>query len=416
MPSSYPPALRNRFFILHLKSMGWEPAVLTVEPSYLGHATDPLMNEMLPHDLEIRRTKAFSLGWTRKIGIGDLGIRSYCHLLREARKLCREKKPDLIFISGPPWYTLLIGAQIKREFHIPYVMDYIDPWVTSYGIKVSPFKKRYWAEALARQLDPIAVRNADAIVSVSDGINQMLKNFYPDHAHKFAAVIPYGIEPPDFDFAMKHPSPNTYFVSGENVRHFCYVGVIWKELYPVLDVFFSAMQALKQDHPNEFSSTRWHFIGTSYAPDAPPQALPIAKKYGVEEVVSEIPERVSYPNAINLLLQTDVILALGSPDPTYTASKIFPCILAKKPILALFHERNSAVRFLENSGTGQAITFSDSVSLGQKKNAVKERIREYIAKTNFAVRVDEKVFEEYSAKSMTKKLVAVFESAIKNRL
>ena len=47
-PSSYPPALRIRFFAQHLREFGWEPIVLTTDPGYYEWEVDPENEKLLP--------------------------------------------------------------------------------------------------------------------------------------------------------------------------------------------------------------------------------------------------------------------------------------------------------------------------------------------------------------------------------
>ncbi len=79
-PSSYPPSLRNRIFALHLKSFGWNPIILTIEPRYMEGPRDPIFEKMIPEDLEVVRTQAFPYQLTRKFGIVVDGARVARHL------------------------------------------------------------------------------------------------------------------------------------------------------------------------------------------------------------------------------------------------------------------------------------------------------------------------------------------------
>ncbi len=79
VPSSLPPATRVRFFANHLAEFGWEPIVLTVDPKCYEAATDPKNEDLLSPTLKVIRTDAFPAKWTRKIGIGDIGMRSLWH-------------------------------------------------------------------------------------------------------------------------------------------------------------------------------------------------------------------------------------------------------------------------------------------------------------------------------------------------
>ena len=88
-PSSYPQALRTRFFARHLPEFGWKPLILTTDPRFYEWSVDPENEKLLPLDLEVIRTQAFPAEITRKFGIGDLGIRSLWHHWVALRRLCR---------------------------------------------------------------------------------------------------------------------------------------------------------------------------------------------------------------------------------------------------------------------------------------------------------------------------------------
>ena len=334
-PSSYPPSLRNRIFALHLEKYGWKPIILTIESRYSEEPCDDLYARMVPISLEVIRTKALPYQWTRKIGIGDLGLRSFWHQYQMAEKVCKTRKIDLLFISSPPWYVLLIGTLIKRRLGVPYVIDYIDPWIVPGSGEGGPWTKAYWFQWLARHLEPHVVRQAGAITSVSQGLNECIAKLYPESKDKIYPAIPYGIEPADFDFVKGLTLSNEFFSSSDGFHHFVYAGVIWPGVYQAMEALLAAISQIKDKNPAQYKKMRWHFIGTSYAPNVSPQVLPLARKFGVEEIVTEIVRRVSYPSILCALTQADTVVALGSMDVYYSPSKIFSCLLSSKRVLAV---------------------------------------------------------------------------------
>ncbi len=58
VPSSYPPALRIRFFAQHLPEFGWEPTVVTTDPRYYEWSVDVENERLLPGSLQVIRTPA----------------------------------------------------------------------------------------------------------------------------------------------------------------------------------------------------------------------------------------------------------------------------------------------------------------------------------------------------------------------
>jgi len=168
-PSSYPPALRIRFFAQHLREFGWEPIILATDPRYYEWSVDPENEKLLPADLEVIRTRALPARLTRKIGVGDLGIRSLWYHWRAVSQLCRQRRVDLIFIPVPPNPTMVLGRLAYARFGIPYVIDYIDPVVSDYYWKLPRSQrppKYAMAYAMARLMELFALKHVSQLVGV----------------------------------------------------------------------------------------------------------------------------------------------------------------------------------------------------------------------------------------------------------
>ena len=153
-------------------------------------------------------------------------------------------------------------------------------------------------------------------------------------------------------------------------------------------------------------------MGTTYAPKAEGlyQVLPIARECGVDDIVEERPSRVQHLDAIQILLDSDALVVVGSEAPHYTASKIFPYILAAKPLLAIFHEESSAVKLLQETCAGNAVTFGTGRPplsvVGEIGTALQELLRLPIGwrpPTNW------EKFEPYTARAVTARLAEVFD-------
>ncbi|HKO62337.1 MAG TPA: glycosyltransferase, partial [Pyrinomonadaceae bacterium] len=202
-PSSLPPATRIRFFATHLAEFGWEPIVLTTKPEFYDWPTDPENESLLPESLKVVRTDALSAGWTRKIGFGDIGMRSLWSHWRAIKQICAKQRVDLIFIPVPPYVPMVLGRMAHRKFGIPYVVDYIDPWVTEYYWKVPRAQRPpKWplAYSLSRLLEPYSLKRVAGITGVSKGTTDSVVNRYRYLADGQATEIPYGAEARDFEY------------------------------------------------------------------------------------------------------------------------------------------------------------------------------------------------------------------------
>src|SRR5579863_457384 len=114
-PSSLPPAMRVRFLARHLPRFGWNPIVLTTDPAYYECPVDPENEALVPPDLEVLRTSAVAARMGRRFGCGDIGMRSLWHHWRQAVRLCRERRIDLVFIPVPPSVSMVLGRLLHLQ-------------------------------------------------------------------------------------------------------------------------------------------------------------------------------------------------------------------------------------------------------------------------------------------------------------
>jgi len=62
--------------------------------------------------------------------------------------------------------------------------------------------------------------------------------------------------------------------------------------------------------------------------------------------LTEQPRRIPYLASLQVMIDSHALLLVGSDEPHYTPSKVFPYVLAERPLLAVFHEDSSVVRIL----------------------------------------------------------------------
>jgi len=418
VPSSLPPALRIKFFSTHLRDFGWEPVIIATDPRYYENRVDPENAGLLPDGLQVIRTAAWPARVTRKLGLGDLGMRSLWHHWQAVKKLCREQPIDLIFIPVPPYVPMVLGRLAYQKFGIPYVVDYIDPWGTPYYWKLPRAQRPpKWAlaSAMARVMEPFALRHVAHVIGVSKGTTDFVVSKYPWLHMSDATEIPYGGEPRDWEYIRGHARANPIFDPSDGLLHVSYVGRGGADMIPALRAVFAAVKIGLQQSPETFGRLRLHFVGTAYGPDGQgrEQVLPVAREVGIAGVVQEHPGRVAYLDAMQVLSDSHALLVVGSEQPHYTASKIFPYILAAKPLLAVFHCASSVVSILQETGAGEPVTFSEQRGLSGKIEEIAARLRQLLSlPSGFRPATRWEAFERYTARAMTARLAEVFDNAV----
>lgn len=404
---------RIRMSLAYFKEFGWEAEVVCVDEKYSEISKDELLLQSIPADTIIHKVKAFSKKWTSKFGLGSLALRSLWFYQKKVMLLLQAKKYDLIYFSTTEFPVCVLGWIWKKRFNIPYVIDMQDAWHSTY-YQNKPKKeqpKKYWfSYRLHKYLEPIAMKNCDGLISVSPNYITTLQQRYLQLQNKPSAVIPFGAFDQDFEIAQKNIEKCKPAISPQPEKiNLVYVGRGGADIQFSIELLFSAIKEALQTDNELFRRLHFYFIGTSYAPKelAKPTIFPLAKKYNIEKQVTEMTGRIGFYSTINTLLAADTLFLPGSNDPEYSASKIYPYLLAKKPLLAIVNPASLAVKILEEYGvknicadeqsaTIQIINFLKNLAKGNLKNP------EY---NSVAVK-------KYAAKSMTSAQCSLFNQVI----
>src|SRR5438093_394671 len=79
-PINSPDMQRVRMALPHFAEFGWEPTVLAARPECVEGVYDPLLEESVPKDVPIVRTRALPVRQTRRFGLGSLALRAWPYL------------------------------------------------------------------------------------------------------------------------------------------------------------------------------------------------------------------------------------------------------------------------------------------------------------------------------------------------
>lgn len=410
---------RTRLALPYLRAEGWEPTVLAVSPeSVEGAVLDPLLEKTYPSDVRVIRVTGLSPRYTRWAGIGSLWWRCARALRRAGDALLETEKFDLVFFSTTQFDAFSLGPRWLRRYGVPYVLDYQDPWVNDYyrehRVRPPGGPLKFWlTQAIARYREPEVLRNASGVIAVSPAYGPALRKRYPWFWEQPVTTIPFGASSQDIEIGFAH-RPNQSLVPFANgCIHHVYAGRCGPDMTIALTILFRAFKRYSSSHPREASRHRFHFIGTDYAP--PPLgrfwAIPVAKHENIAEHVLEHCYRVPYFDALYYLTHADSLIVMGSNDPTYSASKIFPYLLARRPLLVIAHEKSLMLPLALAEGIPGCYPFSNPANID---NQVDRIYAEWFVQGGYAHRPLEatRFLGSHGAGRMTQNLVQVFTAAL----
>jgi len=422
-PDGSAAAHRVRLLAPHLPTYGWEPTVVSVDPRDYEGRLDPDLASLVPADLRVVRCRAWPARFTRRVGVGDLGIRAFKGLHDGCVSLLRSEPFDAVFITIFPTYPALLGPILKRRFGVPFVLDYSDPWVSAWGQTVGggpdgrPDLKSRLTRVVALVLEPRVVRKAAAITAVSAGTYEQIRARHREIERTPCVAIPYGGEPADFDRLRRHPRANPHFDATDGNVHLCYVGTLLPLGFETLRAVLGAAGLLRARRPELYRKLRLRFFGTSNqtAPDAPARVLPVARQLGVADCVTEIAPRIDYQAALTVQTQASALLLMGSSERHYTASKLYPGLLAQRPLLAVYHEASSVVEILRRVArppSARVATYNDTDRAESRVETIYGELAALVEHPCYeAAAVNVRAMNEFSAASLAGTLAGVLDRA-----
>ncbi len=407
---------RVRQMLPYLIENGWSAEIVAVNLTCIEKPViDTQLLNTIPSNTVVHYVDAFDYKWTRKLGLGSLSMRSFYQYYKILNKLLRNNDFDLIFFSTTSFHLFALGPLMKRKYKVPYILDIQDPWRSDFYLdkpkseRPPKFLLNYYIDKF---LEAYSIPKADGIISVSKDYIDTFKLRYKrftlnNKTIPFSATI--------HDYANTKKKINS--TGKQDEVSIVYVGRGGYDLSFSISCFFEALKIIEGNEDSRSKRFIISFIGTSYAPKGEgfQTIKPIATDLGITSIVIEQTDRVCYFEAISIIQNADILFIPGSTDPAYTASKIYPYILADKPIIACFHENSSVVDILDSCSNTNVITFNSESSIVEIANKLLKELNYLI----FNLKTQDwshnsEVMKNYMAPEMTKKICSVFDNVHRN--
>ncbi|MCX6139595.1 MAG: glycosyltransferase [Candidatus Kapabacteria bacterium] len=276
-------------FVKYLPENGWQPHVITAGPTaYYAH--DPsLLDELEGRDIVIHRTSGTDPNsllkdkgtlkmpreWVRKlmraasdtVFIPDNKKGWAKQALVLARELVKEHHFDAIFVSGPPFSSMMAAAKLSEETGIPLVVDYRDLW---YGNQFHVYPTP-WHAHRHKALEHDVLVHASRVTVTNRRLKERLIATYNHLNFEDVVIIPHGFDPDD----LQETTPT---VRNDGKFRLTYTGIFYDIVTPI--PFFKAVKKVLTERPE--MALELHFAGIlrdEYAK--------VAKKYGISEIIHD---------------------------------------------------------------------------------------------------------------------------------
>jgi glycosyltransferase involved in cell wall biosynthesis len=359
-------------FAKYLPEFGWQPLILTVDPSYASY---PQRDESLSAEIDpncmVYTTKSFELynlykllSGKKEVPYGGFANESKEGLLqktskflrgnfllpdprkgwnkyayKKASELIREFNIDTVVTTSPPHSTQLIGLKLKQTFNIKWIADLRDPWTDIYYY--NQFKHTALARAIDLRYERKVVEQADLIVTVSEDVKRIFSSKSQLLIASKTVVIPNGFDEDDFRIRQ---------VPLESKKVITYTGTI-SEAYPV-DCFLEALSSLDEELKSRILI---RFVGK-----VPPS---VVQKFRDTNLEIELVGYVDHPKSIEYLFRSNLLL-LVIPDVKNNhgilTGKFFEYLASEKPILAIGPVKGDLAKIMEETNCGKLFDYQDT--------------------------------------------------------
>ena len=268
--------------------------------------------------------------------------------------------PDIIYSTGLPVTSNLIGKKLALETNRPFVSEWRDPWVDNrYRPYLLSTKKK-----MDRSLERRVLQSADLTIAVNPPVQRLFQELVPSQSKKIR-LLRNGYDPDDFTSIDTRQIPWTDLPSGRNPVRIVYMGRLYLAQNP--KPLFKAIANL-YDQGIERGTFKLGF----YSASIPSEHERAIKENDLQDDISFKPY-VSHDQAIKILSESDLMLVI-EPHMDVIPGKVYECTRARGHILGIC-PRGSALD-VELSETGCSTTAEfDTVQLERTLRGILEKIK-----------------------------------------
>lgn len=252
--------------------------------------------------------------------------------LRAARAALAAEPADVIASFAQPWSDHLIGLQLKKEYRLPWVAHFSDPWADS------PYQRPN--SLVARQAatwEHQVVEAADRVVFVNTYTRDRVMAKYPDSWRARSVVVPQGHEGAPTAPASVVPSLPIRIV---------YTGRFYDGLRTP-ETFLHALAAA-QNHAPMAGRIHVTFVGAGMQ-----RYEQLAHHLGIASLVA-FPGRLSPRAAMSHAAEADLLLVIDSPtggEPSlFLPSKLIDYLPLQRPIIGITPTQGPTADLLRELG------------------------------------------------------------------
>lgn len=231
-----------------------------------------------------------------------------------AREYLKHNKVDAIIATGDPFVLFQYASQLSREFGIPWIADYRDPW--SHNQEYAKSKaQRMWNRFFEKR----TVKTASYITTVSSFVHHKINKLIPG---KPFSILPNGYDPEVIDAVSALPQ-------AKDELNIAFVGTIYN-WHPIESFLKVAEQLITQ---NPGIKVKFNFYGTNVQEELRHWTT---KKYPELKEYVYISQRMPNSELLEKLAYNNVMLLFNYYS--YMGTKIFDYLGIRRKMILCYSD------------------------------------------------------------------------------
>jgi len=429
-PFGGPSVFRVLKFVRYLPFFNWRPLVITASYPFFQAKDESLLNE-IPHqakifrifNIDLRNIKILRKFWAQQVKIENIVETEKQSIFKKFLKnlklliflpdesnlwlpflifygffIILKNKPQIIFVTAPPYSPLFAGIILKKIFKIPLVADFRDPWSK---IPEGHFAYSFplWRKKIDSLLEKWVLKNVDKVIVVSE---KTARDFSEIVDSQKIEVIHNGYDEEDFQGLEEEkifPQKFKIVYSGSFFGHYNPFNFL-----RALKMIIDKKPEIKKDLKIEFYGRQIH------GPGIEEKSFQILKNKEIIKFFDYLPHKEILKKFYEASLLLLVIGRHKGAEGVYS-TKIFEYIRVGKPIILLSDKESLSAKLIERTKTGIVVDPENVDEIAQKIEEIYEKWkkREKIVEPNW------EEIKKYERKKLTGRLAEVFDELLKTK-
>jgi glycosyltransferase involved in cell wall biosynthesis len=407
-------------FVKYLRHFGWEPVVFTVSNGEYPEKDQSLLAD-IPEGTQVITSSTWEpytifkkltrnkyrvdanifhgttkksrfdklLFWIRSnFFIPDARVFWLIPAVKRLRRLLRTEPFDVIISTGPPHTAHLIAARISKQYNIPWLADFRDPWTgIDYFEKLSLTPAAY---KLHQRLERAVLTSAHTVVTVSPAFRKNLENA----SGRAIRVITNGFD--EENFLQADTPVDTRFT----IVHMGMFG--GARNHPI---FWQALQTLAAESDVFRAALEVRLYGKVDASVGASIPASLTANVFIEPYIphAAVPAVLRRAHLLYLPIHQCAV------DEGFLPGKLFEYLAARRPILSIGPSDGDAANIIRELNTGISVGYDEKEKLVRQ---LRERFQAYL---QGQTPVSKESIERFSRKNLTAQLAGELDALVQQK-